>query len=78
MTQTQIRLTNGTEVFTCTVTASDERGPAELTDSRGGKYTRDDYNCGWISDAAEESVTEIANNESDEDAKSRLIPEVAE
>jgi hypothetical protein len=68
-----IRLTNGIECFTCTVTATDERGPAELMDCNGGKYFRDDYKGGWTSDVAEELVTVIREGESDEDAKARLL-----
>ena len=70
-----IRLTNGTECFTCTVTATDERGPAELMDSNGARYYRDDYNGGWASDAADELVTVIRDGESDEDAKARILAE---
>ena len=71
-----IRLTNGTECFTCTVTATDEQGPAELMDSNGARYYRDDYNGGWTSDAADELVTAIEAGESDEDAKERLAEEM--
>lgn len=73
-----IRLTNGTECFGCTVTATDEIGPAELMDSRGGRYNRDDYNGGWISDVADELVTVIRDDESDEDAKARVLAENAQ
>jgi hypothetical protein len=72
-----IRLTNGTEFFTCTVTATDEQGPAELMDNNGAKYYHD-YNGGWTSDAAEESVTAIEAGETDEAAKERLLLEVGE
>ena len=75
---TNIRLTNGTECFACTVTATDEQGPAELMDSNGAKYYRDDYNGGWTSDAAEESVTAIEAGETDEAAKERLLLEGGE
>jgi len=72
-----LRLTNGTECFTCTVTATDERGAAELMDCNGARYYRDDYHDGWISDAAEELVTVIREGESDEDAKSRCLAQEA-
>lgn len=68
-----IRLTNGTECFSCTVVATDEIGPAELMDSRGGRYDRDDYNGGWRSEDAGESLTVIADNETDEAAKARVL-----
>lgn len=68
-----IRLTNGTECFTCTVAATDENGAAELMDNNGARYFRDDYNGGWKSDAAEESVTAIEAAETDEQAKERLL-----
>jgi hypothetical protein len=72
-----IRLTNGTECFTCTVMATDEQGPAELMDCNGARYYRDDYSNGWTSDAAEELVTVIREGESDEDAKARLMADLA-
>ena len=71
-----IRLTNGTECFTCTITATDELGPAELMDNNGTRYYRDDYNGGWTSDAAEESVTAIADGETDQAAKARFFDEL--
>jgi hypothetical protein len=71
-----VRMTNGTECFTCTVTATDEQGPAEAMDSNGARYYRDDYSSGWTSDAAEECVTLIREGESDEDAKARLMAEL--
>ena len=73
-----IRLTNGTECFTCTVAATDENGAAELMDNNGARYFRDDYNGGWKSDAAEESVTAIEADETDEQAKERLLLECGE
>jgi len=73
---TSLRLTNGTECFTCTVAATDEQGPAELMDSNGARYYRDDYNGGWTSDAADELVTEIREDEADEQAKARVLAEL--
>ena len=72
-----LRMTNGTEVFSVTVDREDERGPAQAFDSRGSRYDRDDYNGGWSSDAADELVTVIADGESDEDAKARILAEVS-
>jgi hypothetical protein len=72
---TTLRMTNGTEVFSVTVDRHDEIGPAQAFDSRGGRYDRDDYNGGWSSDAADELVTVIADGESDEDAKARILAE---
>ena len=70
-----LRMTNGTEVFSVTVDRHDEIGAASAFDSRGGRYDRDDYNGGWSSDAADELVTVIADGESDEDAKARILAE---